>query len=242
MWIDVFRTVNIQCTAFCIISRKSQATPRTPYGPAQNNVPIKANVTWPKTILFFQQNMRRNNGDYSKYKGQNSTLMHPSYRWNKNSAITLLYVNRKIRSSCTNSFTCCVLCRLPLTIHLRESRYNGQLASTSWYQDPLKALDQILVLILKFIFPYEGKPEGKRTLGRPTRRWVDNIRTDLQEVGCGYMDWIGVAQDRDRWRTLYLLAQKLRYPVNTRLGGLQTVYGYFEERKIPATTRHQSNP
>ena len=43
-----------------------------------------------------------------------------------------------------------------------------------------------------------GKPEGKRPLGRPRRRWVDNIRTDLQEVGCGYMDWIGLSQDRDR--------------------------------------------
>ena len=43
-----------------------------------------------------------------------------------------------------------------------------------------------------------GKPEGKRPLGRPRRRWMDNIRMDLQEVGCGYMDWIGVAQDRDR--------------------------------------------
>jgi len=42
------------------------------------------------------------------------------------------------------------------------------------------------------------KPEGKRPLGRPRRRWVDNIRTDPQEVGCGYMDWIGLAQDRDR--------------------------------------------
>ena len=47
-----------------------------------------------------------------------------------------------------------------------------------------------------------GKPEGKRPLGRPRCRWVDNIRTDLQEVGCGYMDWIGLAQDRDRWQTL----------------------------------------
>ena len=47
-----------------------------------------------------------------------------------------------------------------------------------------------------------GKPEGRRLLGRPRRRWVDNIRMDLQEVGCGYMDWIGLAQDRDRWRTL----------------------------------------
>jgi len=47
-----------------------------------------------------------------------------------------------------------------------------------------------------------GKPEGKRPLGRPRRRWVDNIRMDLQEVGCGYMDWIGLAQDRERWWTL----------------------------------------
>ena len=44
-----------------------------------------------------------------------------------------------------------------------------------------------------------GKPEGKRPLGRPRRRWVDNIRLVLQDVGCGYMDWIGLAQDRDRW-------------------------------------------
>ena len=42
-----------------------------------------------------------------------------------------------------------------------------------------------------------GKPEGKRSLGRPRRRWVDNIRTDLQEVGCGYVDWIGLVQYRE---------------------------------------------
>ena len=47
-----------------------------------------------------------------------------------------------------------------------------------------------------------GKPEGKRPPGRPRHRWVDNIRMDLQEVGCGYMDWMGWAQDIDRWRTL----------------------------------------
>jgi len=47
-----------------------------------------------------------------------------------------------------------------------------------------------------------GKPEGKRPLGRPRHRWVDNITMDFQEVGCGYMDWIGLAQDRDRWWTL----------------------------------------
>jgi len=42
------------------------------------------------------------------------------------------------------------------------------------------------------------KPEGRRSLGRPRHRWVDNIRMDIQEVECGYMDWIGLAQDRDR--------------------------------------------
>ena len=47
-----------------------------------------------------------------------------------------------------------------------------------------------------------GKPEGNRPLGRSRRRWVDNIRMDLQEVGCGYVDWIGLAQDKDSWRTL----------------------------------------
>jgi len=57
-----------------------------------------------------------------------------------------------------------------------------------------------------------GKLEGKRPLGRPRRRWVDNIRKDLQEVGCGYMDWIGLAQDRDRWRTLVSAVMNIRVP------------------------------
>ena len=57
-----------------------------------------------------------------------------------------------------------------------------------------------------------GKPEGKRPLGRPRCRWVDNIRIDLQEVGCGYVDWIGLAQDRDRWRTLVSAVMNLRVP------------------------------
>ena len=56
------------------------------------------------------------------------------------------------------------------------------------------------------------KPEGKRSLGRPRHRWVDNIRMDLQEVGCGYMDWIGLVQDRDRWRTLVSAVMNLRVP------------------------------
>jgi len=57
-----------------------------------------------------------------------------------------------------------------------------------------------------------GKPEGWRPLGRPRHRWVDNIRTDLQEVGCGYMDWIGLAPDRDRWRKLVSAVMNLRVP------------------------------
>jgi hypothetical protein len=57
-----------------------------------------------------------------------------------------------------------------------------------------------------------GKPEGKRPLGRPRRRWEDNIKADLQEVGCGGMDWIGLAQDRDRWRALLNAATNLRVP------------------------------
>jgi len=57
-----------------------------------------------------------------------------------------------------------------------------------------------------------GKPEEKRPLGRPRCRWVDNIRVDLQEVEYGYVDWIGVAQDRDRWRTFVSAAMNLRIP------------------------------
>ena len=57
-----------------------------------------------------------------------------------------------------------------------------------------------------------GKPEGRRPLGRPRHSWVENIRTDLQEVGCGYMDWIGLAQDRDRWRTLVSAVINVRFP------------------------------
>jgi len=56
------------------------------------------------------------------------------------------------------------------------------------------------------------KPEGRRPLGRPRRRCVDNIRVDLQEMGCGYMDWIGLAQDRDRWRTLMSAVMNLQVP------------------------------
>jgi hypothetical protein len=55
-----------------------------------------------------------------------------------------------------------------------------------------------------------GKSEGKRPLGRPRRRWEDNIRMDLQEVGCWSMDWIGLAKDRDRWRAIVIAVMTLR--------------------------------
>ena len=57
-----------------------------------------------------------------------------------------------------------------------------------------------------------GKPEGKRPLGRLRRRWEDNIAMDLQEVGCGGMDWIDLAQDRDRWQALVNAVMNLRVP------------------------------
>ena len=57
-----------------------------------------------------------------------------------------------------------------------------------------------------------GKPEGKRPLGRPRRRWEDNIKMDIQEVGCVGMDWISLAQDRDRWQALVNAVMNLRVP------------------------------
>ena len=57
-----------------------------------------------------------------------------------------------------------------------------------------------------------GRPEGKRPLGRHRRRWEDNIKMDLQEVGCEGMDWIEVTQDRDRWRALVSTVMNLRVP------------------------------
>jgi hypothetical protein len=57
-----------------------------------------------------------------------------------------------------------------------------------------------------------GKPERKRPLGRPRRRWMDNIRMDLREIGWGGMDWIDLAHDKDHWRALVKTAMNLRVP------------------------------
>jgi hypothetical protein len=59
-----------------------------------------------------------------------------------------------------------------------------------------------------------GKPEGRRPLGRPRRRWEDNIRMDLREVGYGYVDWMELAQDRDKWLSLVSAVMNLRVPYN----------------------------
>ena len=57
-----------------------------------------------------------------------------------------------------------------------------------------------------------GKPEGRKILGRPRRRWEDNIKTGFQEVGRGFGDWMGMAQDRDRWRALVSTVMNFRVP------------------------------
>jgi hypothetical protein len=57
-----------------------------------------------------------------------------------------------------------------------------------------------------------GKPEGRRPLGRPRRKWEDNIKMDLREVGCGGADWVDLAQDRDRRRALVYTVMNLRVP------------------------------
>jgi len=83
-------------------------------------------------------------------------------------------------------------------IKLRRMRWDGHVARMG----EERGVYRVLV----------GKPAGRRPLGRPRCRWVDNIRMDFQEVGCGYMDWIGLAQDRDRWRTLVSAVMNLRVP------------------------------
>jgi hypothetical protein len=68
-----------------------------------------------------------------------------------------------------------------------------------------------------------GKPEGRRPLGRPRRRWLDNIRMDLVEAGWGDVDWIGLAQDRHRWRALVNSILNLLLPWNAgKLSSVQT--------------------
>ena len=73
----------------------------------------------------------------------------------------------------------------------------------------IPSCDVMIVCLYVYVI---WKPEGKRPLGRPRRRWEDNIGMDFQEVGLGYEDWIGLAQDRDRWRALVSAVRNLRVP------------------------------
>jgi len=96
-----------------------------------------------------------------------------------------------------------VLCRIygsviPQVIKSRRMRWAGHVARMG----EERGVYRVLV----------GKPEGRRPLGRPKCRWVDNIRMDFQEVGCWYMDWIGQAQDREGWQTLVSEVMNLRVP------------------------------
>ena len=83
-------------------------------------------------------------------------------------------------------------------IKLRRMRWPGHVARVGERRGVYRAL--------------VGKPEGKRPLGRPRHRWEDNNRMDLQEVGCGVMDWIELAQDRDSWRALVDVVMNIRVP------------------------------
>ena len=87
-------------------------------------------------------------------------------------------------------------------VHLEHSFVRCRKANISKHMGEGRGVYRVLV----------GKPEGKRPLGRPRRRWEDNIRMDLQVVGLGYEDWIGLAQDRERWRALVSAVRNLRVP------------------------------
>ena len=100
---------------------------------------------------------------------------------------------------------------------LLTSRYNKKIRSKLWCQrmrwvghvarmGERRGVYRILV----------GKPEGKRPLGRPKRRWEDNIKMDLQEVGCGGVDWIELVQDKDRWRARVTAVMNLRVLQNVQ--------------------------
>ena len=87
------------------------------------------------------------------------------------------------------------------------------------YPPPIDEVIIIIIIIIIIIGEERGvhrvlvwKPEGKRPLGRPRRRWEDNIKMDLQKVGGGCGDWMELAQDRDRWRALVSTVMNLRVP------------------------------
>ena len=103
---------------------------------------------------------------------------------------------RRLRNEELNDLYCSP--NIVRVIKWRRMRWAGHVASMGEEREVYRVL--------------VGKPEGKRPLGRPRHRWADNIKMDLQEVGCGYVDWIGLTQDRDRWRTVVSAVMNLRVP------------------------------
>jgi len=103
---------------------------------------------------------------------------------------------------------------------VRTGSLNKAVSASSLLGKPNQRSWRRYVNISNILFPLHLFPhnppysEGNRPLGRPRRRWVDGIRMDLLEVGCGYMDWIGLAQDTDSWRTLVSAVMNLRVPWN----------------------------
>ena len=85
-------------------------------------------------------------------------------------------------------------------LHYLQTGYGTQHSLTKWIMSTYGGVYRVLV----------GKPEGKRPLEKHRLRWEDNIKMDLQEVGCGGMDWIDLAQDRDMWRDLVNAVLNLR--------------------------------
>jgi hypothetical protein len=78
-----------------------------------------------------------------------------------------------------------------------------------------------------------GKPEGKRPLGRPRRKWVDTIKMDLREIGWGGMDWTDLAQDRDQWKDLVNMGMNLRVPENVgKLLNSCTIGGFSRRAQL----------
>ena len=163
--------------------------------------------------------------NYRKYGSptQNVVTLLPNIRV----TITLTHMSTSYLSAHQPMyhFSCFCLCvrRIPYTgptfsiIPWSVSCLTGSAKKTSflayyfslhatWPENSIRLSSRIIFLV--------GKPKRKRPLRRPRRRWVDNIRTDLQEVGCGYMDWFGLAQDRDRWPTLVSAVMNFRVPWN----------------------------
>ena len=87
-----------------------------------------------------------------------------------------------------------------------------QQESNSIHSQLIRNIDFWQIPVGKLFIFLVGKPEGKRPLGRPRRRWEDNIKMDLQEVGGGYGDWMELVQDRDRWRAVVSKVRNLRVP------------------------------